>query len=100
MNLSPTVAEYVTAYEQEYGRKPAEIVIRMAEHIAKVGRVLREQGTKDALKGMNPRHQGEHEALVRYAFHLEPDEDLSFVEGVAELWQSAYMKGYREGGAV
>lgn len=100
MSLSPLVAEWVAAYERETGRKPSDIVIRMAEHVTKVGKMLREQGLKDAQEGKQPRHQEAHEALVRYAFQLEPDEDPSFVEGIAELWQSSYMNGYQEGGAA
>lgn len=93
MNLSPT-------YEQEYGRKPSETVIRMAEHIEKVGKMLWEQGATDAQEGKKPRHREAHETLVRYAFQLGTDQSPDFVEAIAELWQSDCMEGYSTGKEV
>ena len=40
MTLSPMVAEWVAAYEQEHGHKPADLVLQIAEHILKVGKMF------------------------------------------------------------
>lgn len=100
MTLSPMVAEYVAIYEQEHGHKPAELVIQMAEHITKVGEKLRENGSTDASEGYQALHREAFESLVCKAFHLEIGEDPEFVEVIADLWQSDYMDGYREGDTV
>ena len=100
MSLSPMVAEWVAAYEQEHGYKPAELVRQMAGHIAKFGRKLRDSGNTDALEGCTARHREAFESMVCEAFHLDFGEDPDFVEAIADLWQAYYMDGYREGGGL
>lgn len=100
MNLSPTVAEWAADYEQEYGHRPAESVLQIAEHISKVGDMLVNQGRKDAQKGKDPYPAAVFPALVVKAFRLEVDEDYETVQAVADLWQSDYMDGYEKGGMI
>ena len=91
---SPVVVERVTAYEQEYGRKPTDAAIRMAEHVDKVGAMLREQGRKDAREGREQLCAEVFPTLVRWIFRMEPDEDSELVEVIADLWRMEYEKGY------
>lgn len=92
MNLSPMVAEWVAAYEQEHGRKPAELAIQAVEHIVKIGEQLTELGRKDAQEGKEAYWSGEFPKLVRIVFHNIPSEATT--KEIAELWQSDYMDGY------
>ena len=94
MTLSSTVAEWAAAYEQECGKKPNEQVLQIAEHISKVGKILRELGKKDAQQEKNARPTNVFPALVEKAFRLDVDEDHETVQAVADLWQSDYMDGY------
>ena len=96
MNLSPLVAEWVAAYEQEHGRKPTETTV----HIAKVGAALQEQSAKDAREGRKQYRSEEFLALVCWAFRMSESEDREFVASIAELWEIDYLEGYQEGGAV
>ena len=41
---TPMVLAWAAVYEQEYGQKPGEMVLRIAEHILKVGKMLTELG--------------------------------------------------------
>lgn len=94
MILSPMVAEWAAAYEQEHGQKPAELVLQIAEHILKVGKMLTELGKKDAQKGKSAYPADVFPALVVKAFRLDDDEGRETVQAVADLWQSDYMDGY------
>lgn len=100
MSLSPLVVEWVAAYEQEHGRKPTETTVQIAQHIAKVGAALQEQGAKDAREGRKQCRSEEFPALVCRAFHMSESEDHEFVASIAELWESDYLEGYQEGGAA
>lgn len=99
MTLSPMVAEYIAAYEQEFGQRPDDMVLRVIEHVIKVGKSLTELGKKDAQAGETARTAEAFPSLVRKAFHLDQDEQHGMVDEVADLWRSNYMAGYREGGA-
>ena len=94
MELSPTVAEWAAAYDQECGSKPAELVLQIAEHILKVGQRLTELGRKDAQKGEQPYPANVFPALVIKVFRMDASEDNETVQAVADLWQSDYMEGY------
>lgn len=94
MELSPTVAEWAAAYEQERGSKPAELVLQIAEHILKVGQRLTELGRKDARNGEKPYPAGVFLALVKKAFQIDDDEEHETLQAVADLWRSDYMDGY------
>lgn len=94
MTLSPMVAEWAEAYEQEHGHKPADLVLQIAEHILKVGKMLTNLGQKDAQEGKTPYPADVFPALVIKAFRMDVDEDHKTVQAVADLWQSDYMDGY------
>lgn len=94
MTLSPMVAEFAAAYEQEHGRKPADMVLRIAEHILKVGKMFTELGRKDSQEGVKPCHANAFSDLVVKVFRLDADKDHETVQAVADLWQSDYMDGY------
>ena len=96
MTLSPMVAEWVAAYTQEHGRKPADLVIQITEHILKVGKMLTELGRKDAQEDKTPYPADVFPALVIEAFRMDVDEDHETVQAVADLWQSDYMDGYND----
>ena len=97
MTLSPTFTEPAEAYEQEHGHKPDDLVLRIAEHILKVGKMLTELGQKDAQEGKSACPADVFPALVVKAFRLDVDEDHETVQAVADLWQSDYMDGYNTG---
>ena len=94
MTLSPTVTEWAEAYEQEHGHKPADLVLQIAEHILKVGKMFTELGQKDAQQGKSAYPADVFPALVLKAFRLHVDEDHETVQAVADLWQSDYIDGY------
>lgn len=94
MNLSPSVAEWVTIYEQESGRKPNDLSIQIAQHIEKVGELLCERGREDAQEGKQPYSAESFPALVIKAFRMDVDEDHETVQAVADLWHTDYMDGY------
>lgn len=94
------VEEWVTAYEQEHGRKPCEGSIRMAKHIDKVGDMLKSRGKEDAQKGATEYPTEVFPALVRKAFQMDADKHRECVQAIADVWQLDYMEGYREGGAA
>ena len=96
MILSPMVAELVATYEQEHGCKPANLVLQIAEHILKVGKMLTNLGQKDAQEGKTPYPADIFPALVIKAFRIDVDEDHETVQAVADLWQSDYMDGYND----
>lgn len=100
MTLSPMVAEWAAAYEQEHGRNPTERALRVAEHIEKVSKKPTCLGRKDAQEGKGAYLSKDFMALVAKAFHLDPEKDHETVQTIADLWQSGYMDGYQEGGAV
>lgn len=100
MRLSPIVAEFAEAYEQEYGQKPAELLLQIAEHIQKVSKMFADLGQKDAQEGKSAYPADVFPALVVKAFRLDVDEDHESVQAVANLWQSDYMDGYNAGGGV
>lgn len=100
MTLSPMVAEWLAAYEKEHGCKPADLVLQIAEHILSVGEMLANLGQKDAQEGKTPYPANVFPALVLRAFRMDVDEDHETVQAVADLWQTNYMNGYEEGGAV
>lgn len=93
MSLSPQVAEWAAAYEQEHGKKPPEPVMEIILHIDNVGAMLRKQGRKDAQSDQEPRHAGTFVELAQYAFHYGLDEEIAQVIG--GLWQDEYMDGYQ-----
>lgn len=98
MSLSPLTAKTVADYEQDHGVLLPENAVQIAEHINKVGATLREQGAKDAREGRTPLDVAAMNSLVRWAFHLEAEEDPEPVEPVAALWMANYIAGYEEGG--
>lgn len=100
MNLSPLVAEWAADYEQEHGLRPAELVLQIAEHILKVGDMLKNRGEKDAQEGVEPYSAAVFPALVAKIFRMEGKEDYDVVQTVADLWRSNYMDGYEEGGIL
>lgn len=94
MTLSPIVAEWAEAYEQEDGHKPSDLVLQIAEHIEKVCKMLNELGQKDAQQGECARPTDFFSALVIKAFDTDISKYPDTVQAVAELWQSDYMDGY------
>lgn len=94
------VAEFAATYEQEHGRRPTARSLQIATHILKVGKMLTDQGQKDAQQGKKACPAEAFHSLVIKAFRLDPDEDQETVQTVADLWQSDYMDGYKEGCAV
>lgn len=96
MILSPEVATWVAAYEQEYGKKPANLVLQIAEHILKVAKMLTELGQKDAQEGRSPYSADFFPTLVIKAFGMDISKHPDTVQAVADLWQSDYMDGYND----
>lgn len=94
MTLSPTVAEWVAAYEQEHGHRPADLVLQIAEHIEKVAGILATQGAQDAEKGRTARPAGFFRELFCEVFRIPHSCDTATADAVAGLWQSFYMEGY------
>ena len=97
---TPVVLAWAAVYEQEYGQKPGEKVLRMAEHILKVGKMLIELGRKDAQEGKRAYSATFFLDLVAKAFQLDAGKAHEMVQTVADLWQSNYMDGYQEGSEV
>ena len=89
------IDEWMAAYEQEYGRKPAEPVIEVIRHIDKVGATLEEQGRKDSQEGRESRTAESFVELAQYAFHNDLDEETA--QAVGEIWRIEYMNGYAAG---
>ncbi len=96
MKISPEVAEWAEAYEQEHGHKPHDLALRIAEHILKVGEILNGVGRKDASAGRSPASADVFPALVYKAFTLWLDECPETVQDIADIWQNDYMKGYED----
>lgn len=94
MTLSPMVAEWAADYEQEHGNKPNELVLQIAEHILKVGKMLTELGRKDAQQGKSAYPADVFPELVAKAFRLDVGKDRETVQAVTDLWQSDYLDGY------
>lgn len=94
MTLSPTDTELAEAYEQEHGHNPNDLVLRIGEHILKVGKKLTELGQQDAQQGNSAYPADVFPALVAKVFYLDVDEDHETVQAVADLWQYDYMDGY------
>lgn len=99
-SLSPAVTEWLAVHEQQYGHKPSEFSVQMAQHIDKARDILREWGREDAQQGKDAYSSHAFAALVVYAFRLHVDEGHKTVQAVAGLWQNAYMAGYREAGRL
>ena len=97
---TPVVLAWAAVYEQEYGQKPGEEVLRMAEHILRVGKMLTELGQKDAQEGKRAYSATFFLDLVAKAFQLDTGKVHEMVQTVADLWQSDYMDGYQEGSEV
>ena len=97
---TPRVNAWAVVYEQEYGQKPGEEVLQIAEHILRVGKMLTELGQKDACEGKRAYSATFFPDLVVKAFRLNVGKTHEMVQAVADLWQSNYMDGYREGGAA
>lgn len=97
MSFSILVTEFAETYERECGDKPSELVLRVAEHILKVGNTLQERGRKDAQAGQKAYSAEIFHALVRKAFCLGPDDEHDMVDDIADLLQSNYMEGYYNG---
>lgn len=93
---TPVVTAWAAVYEQEYGQKPGEKVLRIAEHILKVGKMLTELGKKDAREGKRAYPATFFSALVVKAFRLDMEKAHEMVQAVADLWQSDYMDGYND----
>lgn len=87
--------ELADAYERKYGQRPAEPVFETAEHILKVGKMLKDLGQKDARNGKPPRPANVFPALAREVFHSVPEEATT--KEIADLWRSDYMDGYEDG---
>lgn len=92
------IEEWAAAYEQERGRKPAEPLMEVIQHIDKVGAMLTERGRKDAREDRGPHLPETFVEFARYAFHNDLDEETA--QAIGKLWQIEYMDGYQEGGAV
>lgn len=97
---TPMVTAWAAVYEWEYGQKPNEKVLQIAEHIFRVGKMLTELGQKDAGEGKRAYSASFFPDLVVKAFRLDVGKTHKMVQAVADLWQSDYMDGYREGGAA
>lgn len=97
---TPVVLTWAKAYEQEHGHKPSDLVLQIAEHIVKVCKMLNELGQKDAQQGKCAYPADFFPALVIKAFGMDISKHPDTVQAVADLWQSDYMDGYREGGAA
>lgn len=85
---------------EELSPMVAELAVRIARHIGKVGTMLLEQGFNDAQKGQEAYPADVFPALVIKVFHLDPDEECESVQDVADLWHSDYMSGYKGGDTV
>ena len=96
MTLSPMVTEWAEAYEQEYSKKPAALVMRIAEHILKVSEWLSKQGENDARQGKRAPTANFFHALVINVFRFDVAYTHEAVTVVAALWESSYMDGYRK----
>lgn len=94
MSLSPMVEKWAAAYEEEYGKRPGDLVLQIAEHIEKAGEMLTEQGRKDAQEGKHAYPAQFFPALVIKAFREGIGKHPDTVQAVADLWQSDYMDGY------
>lgn len=94
------VEEWAAAYEQEHGRPPAELVMRVVQHIEKVGDMLWEQGRKDAQNGEKAYSPEGFPALARKVFHLDLNEKNEAMDEIGDLWWEEYQRGYQEGGAA
>lgn len=94
MIVSPILTELAEAYEQEHGQKPSEPVLHIVEHIQQVGRLLKDQGRKDAQQGNNAYSANAFSMLVVKAFHLDAVEDRETVQAIAALWQDDYMSAF------
>ena len=96
MTLSPTVAKLAASYEQKYGEKPGGLVLQIAEHILKVGKMLTELGRKDAQEGRSAYSADFFPTIVIKAFGMDISKHPDTVQAVADLWQSDYMDGYND----
>lgn len=76
--------------------KHGEMVLRIAEHILKVGKMLTELGQKDAREGKRAYPATFFPDLVVKAFRLDVGKTHEMVQAVADLWQSDYMNGYND----
>ena len=94
MNLSPVVAEWATAYEQEHGQRPAELSLRIAEQITEVRKILWGLGKKAAGNGEILCSTDTFTELVIKVLPMDLNERHSeTVQAIADLWQSAYTDG-------
>lgn len=94
MELSLYVTEIANIYEQQHGHEPEELILQIAEHILKVGKMLTERGREDAQQGKSAYHADVFSSMVLTAFRWDLCEDHETVQTVADLWQSYYMDGY------
>ena len=90
MTLSPVVAESVAAYEQEHGSKPADLVLQIAEHILKVGKMFTNLGQKDSREGKAPYPADVFPALVIKAFRMDVAENQ--ICGNLTIWTATMTK--------
>ena len=100
MSLSPLSAEWPSAYEQETGRKPTEISIRIAEHIDRIGEQLTTQGKEDSSNHHAPMT---FDRMLLLAHETFPNESASlpeFAQAVARTWECDYLEGFRGGGRI
>lgn len=72
------------------------MVLRIAEHILKVGKMRTELGQKDAREGKRAYPATFFPDLVVKAFRLDVGKTHEMVQAVADLWQSDYMNGYND----
>lgn len=97
MSYSQIITDWVTDYEMEHGRKPSEDVLRVAEHIEKMGRKLIELGRKDRIDGKIAFSITFFRELVRHHFTIEDsDREDELVNNIAVIWQADYMDGYNK----
>lgn len=94
MNLSPIVAGWAAAYEQEMGRRPHEKSLQIAEGIMAVKEMFVEQGEQDARQGKPTYSPSVFPALAATALRMDLSLDHETVQIVADLWYSGYMVGY------
>ena len=87
------ISEWVEAFRQEHGRPPSPAALRMVLQIQAVGKQLTERGQSDARRGAAPRPSDTFPTLVYRTFPDSLARDPQTAQTIAELWETAYMRG-------
>lgn len=93
MELPPMVEQFAAIYEQEYGEKIAQKVIRIISYFERLGMALEDLGRDDAKKGRKPLHFSAFYDMTRYVINDDAEED-NCTQIYAELMRDNYMSGY------